>query len=188
MNLKSGFAAKVAFKKAFFSFCCVDDVDSKGVHCLLSPLWWQEVNWTDTNRLPSQASVNTTPADPSTKMLTQVDSSFSAPRCFCLLMLSLPAALTAPKNAGAPQMPPRATLNTSHVIDITWPCFGKGCFPPSHSLFCVVHFSAGWSKGPPTDCRPSEHILHKHSADGEEDREGTETTNTAVHTFPSALP
>lgn len=60
--------------------------------------------------------------------------------------------------------------------------------PPSQSLFCVVHFSAGWRKRPPTDCRPSEHILHKHSADGEEDGEGTETTNAASHTFSSALP
>ncbi|XP_056891226.1 protein FAM13A isoform X4 [Takifugu flavidus] len=31
----------------------------------------KEVNWTDTNRLPSQASVNTTPADSRTKMQTQ---------------------------------------------------------------------------------------------------------------------
>lgn len=112
------FSCKNGFFKPF-SFCCVDDVDSKGVRCLLSPLWWQEVNWTDTNRFSSQVSVNTTPADPRTKMQTQVDSSFSAARCSCLLMLSLHAALTAPKKCGRPSNSPRAALNTSHVIPVT---------------------------------------------------------------------
>lgn len=50
-----------------------------------SSLWTQEAGWTDTNKSPSQAIVNTAAPVPRTTMHTQVGGSVSALRCFCML-------------------------------------------------------------------------------------------------------
>lgn len=109
------------FLNSIFSFVVVLIWILKLSILFFSSLWTQEAGWTDTNKSPSQAILNTAAPVPRTTMQTQVGGSVSATSLFVHVdgHLAKTAAFPGSKMRQPLKFPLRALLNTHHVIRVT---------------------------------------------------------------------